>query len=187
MSNNLREKILQAASNLFYRQGIKATGVDAVVKAAGTTKMSLYKYFPSKDDLVLAYLRRRAEEMRIWLANGIDHQAYDPAAKLLAVFDLFEELLATPEFRGCPFINASAECAVEDSPTRQISAEFYGQLRGMLEQFARAAGIRQPEELARQMGLLVAGAVVEEQLKRGSNAVATARQAAKVLIASGLS
>lgn len=182
MTSKLREQILQAASDLFYSQGIKATGVDAIVKTAGTTKMSLYKYFPSKDDLVLAYLRKRGEETRAWLLAGIGTKAGEPGAQLLAVFDLFEELLAIPGFRGCPFINASAEFAVEDNPVHRASIEFYESFQSLLADLARQAGMAEAETLARQLGLLISGAIVAEQMKRDSGAIAFARQAAATLI-----
>ena len=182
MSSPLREQILQTATGLFYSRGIKATGVDAIVKAAGTTKMSLYKYFPSKDDLVLAYLRERAEEMRRWLVKEIEQQGADPAGKLLAVFDVFAKLLASPDFRGCPFINASAEFAAEDDPVHRVSVEFYGSFRGLLAELARRAGAPEAEILARQLALLIAGATVSEQMQRNSGAIAVARRAAEILI-----
>jgi len=81
MTRNLKEHILQTASGLFYSQGIKATGVDTIVKAAGTTKMSLYKYFPSKDDLILAHLQKSGAEMRVLIMNAIDSRATQPYLK----------------------------------------------------------------------------------------------------------
>jgi len=96
MSLNLQEKILQAASELFYSQGIRATGIDAAIKAANTTKMSLYKYFPSKDALVLAFLHKRDEDFRTWVAAQVNGKAAMPKAKLLAVFDVIGEWMAVP-------------------------------------------------------------------------------------------
>jgi AcrR family transcriptional regulator len=183
MPGNLKERILQAASELFYSQGIKTTGVDAIVKAAGTTKMSLYKYFPSKDDLVLAHLQKSGAEMRARILTGIDNRANDPKGKLLAVFDVFDELLSIAEFRGCPFINASAEFALEDNPVQQASAEFYNGFRNALTEITRQAMAKNPEELSGQLVLLIAGAIVSEQMKRDSGALAAARRAAEILIA----
>lgn len=184
MTRNLKEHILEAASRLFYSQGIKSTGVDAIVKAAGTTKMSLYKYFPSKDDLVLAHLAKSRESMRQQILQGIETRATDPRQKLLAIFDVFEALLQTEEFRGCPFINASAEFAAENNPVQQASAEFYAEFRHMLTELARQAGIKDAEPLAVQLAILIAGAIVGEQMQRHSNAMRHARDAAETLIAS---
>lgn len=182
MSLNLQEKILQAATELFYSQGIRATGVDAIVKAANTTKMSLYKYFPSKDDLVLAFLRKRDEDFRVWFVGQVDGKADTPKTKLLAIFDVIGEWMAIPEFRGCAFINAAAEFPLEGNPVHQVSAEFYDQFRSYISDLAGQCGSQAPESLALQLSLLVEGAIVSEQMKRHSGAAEQAKQAAIVLI-----
>jgi len=187
MSLNLQEKILQAASELFYSQGIRATGVDAIVKAANTTKMSLYKYFPSKDHLVLAFLRKRDENFRVWFVEQVDAKADTPKAKLLAVFDVIGEWMAVPEFRGCAFINAAAEFPIEGNPMHQVSAEFYDHFRNYIADLAAQSGSKSPKILAQQLSLLVEGAIVSEQMKRHSGSAEQAKQAAIILIESSLS
>ncbi|PPD49476.1 MAG: TetR family transcriptional regulator [Methylobacter sp.] len=186
MPINLQEKILQAASELFYSQGIRATGVDAIAKAANTTKMSLYKYFPSKDELVVAFLRKRDEDFRLWFVAQIDSKADTPKAKLLAIFDVVSEWMAIPEFRGCAFINAAAEFPLEGNPVHQVSAEFYDKFRGYIADLARQCGSTHPESLALQLSLLIEGAIVSEQMKRRSGAADQAKQAAILLIAGSL-
>lgn len=182
MARNLKEQILQAASDLFYSQGIKATGVDAIVKAAGTTKMSLYKYFPSKDDLVVAFLRKRDEDFTRWFVEQLDRRAVLPRDKLLAIFDVVGEWMNLPEFRGCAFINTSAEFPVENNPMHRVSAEFYDKFRCYIAGLAAQCGVENPNNLAMQLGLLVEGAIVAEQMKRRSGAAEAAKQAAAVLI-----
>lgn len=186
MTRNLQDHILQIASELFYTQGIKTTGVDAIVKAAGTTKMSLYKYFPSKDDLVVAHLQRSRENMRLLLQSAVEAKTGQPKQQLLAVFEVFEALQANPSFRGCPFINASAEFAAESSPVQQAAAEFSESFRQMLAQLASAAGISNAEELSKQLSMLIGGAMVREQMQRQSGAMQTARAAAEILIDNSL-
>lgn len=182
MTRNLQQHILDTASALFYSQGIKATGVDAIVKAAGTTKMSLYKYFPSKDELVLAHLQKSREDMRKQILDGMAARSEAPKEQLLAIFDVFEQLMGTSEFRGCPFINAAAEFAAENNPVQQASAEFYASFRATLVDLAKQAGIENAEELAGQLVLLIAGAVVGEQMQRNSGSMQRARVAATILI-----
>ena len=182
MSSKLKERILQAASELFYRQGIRATGVDAIVKAAGTTKMSLYHYFPSKNDLVMAHLHKSAETMRARILAGIAKRAAEPKARLLAVFDVFDEISKSDEFRGCPFINAAAEASADEESFRQASAEFYQALCDSLAGLAQEAQAQRPDELARQLVLLLSGAIIAEQMQRDSEAIAIARRAADTLI-----
>lgn len=187
MANNLQERILQAASELFYGQGIKATGVEAIVKQAGTNKMTLYKYFPSKDDLVIAFLRKRDADFTSWFVEQINGRAEQPKDKLLAVFDVIGEWLEIPEFRGCAFINAAAEFPLEGNPVHQVSAEFYDQFRSYIGDLAGQCGIETPETLALQLSLLVEGAIISEQMKRHSGAAEQAKRAAEVLIECRLS
>lgn len=182
MTRNLKEQILKTASELFYSQGIKATGVDAIVKAAGTTKMTLYKYYPSKEDLVIAYLRRRDVDFTQWFVAQIDDRAAHPRDKLVAIFDVIGEWMQKPEFRGCAFINASAEFPLEDNPVHRVSAEFYEKFRGYIAELARSADAAHPDALAQQLALLFAGAIVSEQMKQNSGAIVTARAAAEILI-----
>ncbi|WP_427501159.1 TetR/AcrR family transcriptional regulator [Methylomonas sp. MED-D] len=184
MTRNLQEHILNVASELFYSQGIKTTGVDAVVKAAGTTKMSLYKYYPSKDDLVLAHLRKSRAKLQAYIQEYLFKAGTDPGRQLLAVFDAFGDLQANPAFRGCPFINAAAEFADSGSPIQQTAAEFSEGFRALLSDLAARAGVRDPEPLSKQLAMLIAGAMVGEQMRRGTENMRLAREAAKILIAS---
>jgi AcrR family transcriptional regulator len=186
MSLNLQERILQAAAELFYSQGIRATGVDAIVKAANTTKMSLYKYFSSKDDLILAFLRKRDEDFRVWFVAQVNNKADTPETRLLAIFDVIDEWMAIPEFRGCAFINAAAEFPLEGNPVHQVSAEFYDKFRRYMTDLAKEFGSKSPEVLALQLSLLIEGAIVSEQMKRHSGSAIRAKQAAVILINASL-
>jgi AcrR family transcriptional regulator len=186
MSLNLQEKILQTATELFYSQGIRATGVDAIVKAANTTKMSLYKYFPSKDELIIAFLRKRDKDFGEWFIAQVNSKADTPKAKLLAVFDVIGDWLDIPEFRGCAFINAAAEFPLEGNPVHQVSAEFYDNFRRYMTDLARECGVKLPEILALQLSLLIEGAIVSEQMKRHSETAIHAKQAAIILIEQSL-
>ncbi len=120
--------------------------------------------------------------MRARIARDISLRTQNPKEKLLAVFEVFGELLALDGFRGCPFINASAEFASEDNPVQRASAEFYEGFRHLLAEIADRAGAKDPDELARQLTLLIAGAIVTEQMKRDSGAMSSARRAAEALI-----
>lgn len=186
MSSTLKERILKAATALFYSQGIKATGVDTIVKEANTTKMSLYKYFPSKDELVVAFLRQRDADFTVWFVEQVNQKADTAQAKLLAIFDVIEEWMAIPEFRGCAFINAAAEFPVKGNPVHQVSAEFYDNFRSYLSGLAQECGAKSPEVLALQLSLLIEGSIVSEQMKRNSGTAAHAKQAAIVLIEKSL-
>ena len=118
-----RTRILDAASEAFYRQGIAAVGVDAIVADAGVAKSTLYRHFPSKDDLVVAFLRRRDERWRAWLRSEVERLSPDPAGRPLAVFDALGGWFASEAFRGCAFINAAAEIADPTHPARAAVQE----------------------------------------------------------------
>ncbi len=182
MENKPRERILQAASDLFYSNGIKATGVDAIATLANSNKMTLYKHFPSKNDLVVAFLRKRDEDFRAWFIEKINSKTDYPKDRLLAIFDIIREWLNMPEFRGCAFINAAAEFPVEGNPVHQVSAAFYDNLKAYISDLATQCGIQSAESLGGQLSLLIEGAIVSEQMNRHSGAAEQAKQAAKVLI-----
>ena len=186
MAKNLQQRLLDAATELFYSQGIKSTGIDAIVKHAGTNKMTLYKYFPSKDDLVIAFLRKRDEDFTSWFIEQINIKATQPKDKMLAIFDVIDEWMAIPAFRGCAFINAAAEFPMEANPVHQLSAEFYDRFKAYIGGLATESGALKPEDLAMQLTLLVEGSIVSEQMKRHSGASHHARQAATILINSYL-
>lgn len=179
---NAQERILLAATVLFARQGIKATGVDSIVKSANTTKMSLYKYFSSKDELILAYLRQRDGEFWAWLIDQGDGTACTSKDQLLAIFDVLREWITAPDFRGCPFINASAEFPDQNHPVHQVSAAFYRKLQNHMTDLSAQSGASSPERLGGQLRTLFEGAIVSEQLQRYSNAAVDAKLAAEILI-----
>lgn len=184
MSNQLKDHILQTASELFYSHGIKATGIDTIVKASGIAKMSLYKYFPSKEDLVVAHLHKSAADFRSHLKAVVESRPRQPKDKLLAVFEVFTQLLSSPGFRGCPFINAVAEFADPGNPVQQCSAEFYRTFKDILSEFARQANISQTDKLSNQLIMLITGAMMAEQINPGSESMQNAYDAAVMLIES---
>src|SRR5436305_10657910 len=105
-----RTRILDAAYDLFSRRGVRAVGIDAVIAASGVSRMTLYRHFRSKEELVIAYLERREQQWtRDWLQREVCRRTDDPRARLLAIFDVFDEWFRTPAFEGCAFINIMLE------------------------------------------------------------------------------
>lgn len=186
MSRNLQEHILQTASDLFYQQGIRNTGVDTIVKAAGIAKMSLYKYFPSKDDLILAHLQRSEKAMLELLRQGMAEKKGTPQAQLLAVFEVFENMLSQEQFHGCPFIKAASEFAADSNPVQQATANFYQTFCSVIAEQAKLVGVADPEQLAEQWVLLISGALIREQMQRNSGAIFSAAKAGRVLLEQAL-
>ncbi|MDJ0935396.1 MAG: helix-turn-helix domain-containing protein, partial [Kiloniellales bacterium] len=109
MTATRRDHLVDTAAKLFARHGFHATGIDRILAEAGVAKMTLYKHFRSKDELILAALRRRDEEFRNWFRRRVEARADAPRARLLAVFDVLAEWFEQPDFAGCTFVAAAAE------------------------------------------------------------------------------
>ena len=158
-----RARILAVAGDLFYRHGIRAVGVDAIAEAAGTNKMTLYRHFGSKDDLVAAYLRQSASEADgCWEKFEQAHPA-DGRAQLRAWLEEMAEHVANADQRGCPLANAAVELPEKDHPARRVIEEFKVAQRAKLIQLCRTAGLSEPDMLADELHLLLEGARVTAQ------------------------
>ncbi len=152
---------MEAAYELFSSRGIRAVGIDAIIARSGVARMTLYRHFESKDDLVLAYLARRQDRWtREWLRTEVERRATDPAERLLAVFDVFDEWFRRPDFEGCAFINIMLETADESGPIHRASTQYLAGIRGFLQELARAAGIADADGFARKWHILMKGSIV---------------------------
>jgi AcrR family transcriptional regulator len=162
-----RERILLAARDLFHRHGIRGVGVETIAEAAGTNKMTLYRHFDSKDDLIIAYLRGIATEVdEMWRDIERDHPG-DMQAQLKAWLVCAEECV-TADDRGCDLANAAVELTADGHPGRRIIEELKIEYRNRLAALCGRAGIPQPEVLADTLTLLLEGARVSRQTA-GSN------------------
>ncbi len=161
---DVRERILECASGLFYRQGVRAVGVDLVVEKAGVAKTSLYRHFRTKDDLVVAFLQR--EDVDFWATwDGVAAKhANDPADELAAHMRWIGERLSRSNYRGCPQINVSAEFAEQNHPARQVARSHMHGLRSRLAVIAQRLEVKHPDDLAAQLALLINGAFVSSEL-----------------------
>jgi AcrR family transcriptional regulator len=177
-----RERLLTAADELFYRDGVHSTGIDAVIEKAGVAKGSLYYIFGGKDELVAAYLRRRLLRWQERIAerqNGID----DPDEKILAVFDAIADDVSRPDFRGCPFVNASAEVPAGESH-REAIEEYRDWLRQSFLELAAATGVADSAALADALVVLYDGALATATTTRPArNAAMAAKRIARLTLA----
>jgi AcrR family transcriptional regulator len=178
----LREKILITATNLFQTQGINSTGVDNIVAVAGTTKMTLYKYFRTKEALILEVLQTSQQDFQSWIDAKLSASSKKPSDKIQQLFDYIEEWVSSPAFVGVAFIKASAEFPSEENPIHQLSSQQSREFRLFIGKLAADANISDADGLALQLSLLFEGAVQAEQMKRGSGAIIYAKKAAKILI-----
>ena len=156
-----RERIGRAAYELFSRDGTQTVGVDAVIARAGAAKMTLYRNFRSKDELILDFLQRRE---RIWTREWLQAEALrrgvSPADHLLAVFDVFGEWFGGDDFDGCAFLTTMIEVKDVDSPVRQASVQHLANIRTFVADLAGQAGIADPDAFARQWHILMKGSIM---------------------------
>jgi AcrR family transcriptional regulator len=179
-----RERLLAAADELFYNEGIQTVGIDRVIERAGVAKASLYSTFGSKEALICAYLERRHAERVARVEVGLAR--YDtPREKLLGIFDVMGETMRTTSYRGCAFINASAE-APHGGAIEEMSDATRKWLKDLLTDLARRAGARHPAELGRQLAIVYDGAVVTTRMDRNPKAHLTAKAIAVTLIDAAL-
>jgi AcrR family transcriptional regulator len=158
-----RARILAAAAELFYRNGIRAVGVEAIAEAAGTNKMTLYRHFASKDELVAEYLRQSANAADgCWERFAKAHPG-DPVAQLRAWLEEMARHLAEPAERGCALANAAIELPEKDHPARRVIEEYKRAQRTRLVRLSEEAGLSEPEMLADELHLLLEGARVTAQ------------------------
>ncbi|HET6943995.1 MAG TPA: helix-turn-helix domain-containing protein [Gaiellaceae bacterium] len=177
-----RERILESAYDLFSRKGVRAVGVEEVIERAAVAKATLYRHFPSKDDLVLAFLRRREE---VWTHGWVEAEARrrgaSPEDRLLAIFDLFDEWFHRDDFEGCAFINVLLETANLKHPIGRASANHLENIRAILGTLADEAELRDPDEFAKSFHILMKGSIV--QAGEGDlEAAARAKEMARDLI-----
>jgi AcrR family transcriptional regulator len=183
-TSEVRERILDTASALFYARGVRAVGVDLVVADSGVAKTSLYRHFRTKDDLVVAFLEREdAEFWQLWDEVSKRH-ADDPMAELEAHMRWIGRRLARTNYRGCPQINVAAEFAEADHPARQVAARHMQAMRKRLAQLARALGVARPNDLAAQLCLVVNGAFVSASLLTPEEATRVLLASARALVSS---
>jgi AcrR family transcriptional regulator len=180
---DLKEHILAVASGLFYRRGVRAVGIDLVIEQAGIAKTSLYRYFPTKDDLIVAFLAR--EDVDFWAVWDEVHRQHgdDPAAELDAQMRWIGERLTRANYRGCPQINVAAEFAEQDHPAREVARKHMQALRARLAAITQRLGVAHSERLAVQLAVLVNGAFVSAEVIGGEDPVAMLQASTRALLA----
>lgn len=176
------ERVLRAASGLFYTRGIRAVGVEAVAAEAGVTKKTLYDNFGSKDELIVAYLRERDERWRAWVEEVAGREGGSPAEKILSTFDALGGWMARENVRGCGFVNASVELADPGHPARVVIHEQKDWMRERLEGLVREAGIEDPDTLVEKLMILHEGASVVNSLDLADEAARRAKDTAILLM-----
>jgi len=179
-----RDRLLQAASELFYAEGVQSVGIDRVIERAGVAKASLYSTFGSKEGLVCAYLNARHEETLARLRSAVA-ATEDPIERLLAVFDAQAWLFHTPDFHGCAFTAAATE-APSGGRIDAAAQSYRHDIHVLFNELAVAAGVPDPELLASQLQLVYDGGGLAANLDKNPEIATAARAAASALIATAL-
>lgn len=177
-----REELLRAAGDLFYDEGIKAAGVDAIAQRSGVALMTLYNHFGSKDELVVAYLHRRGERFRGWLENELAALEGSTEERILGIFDVVAAWVGRPGYRGCPFVNATVELPDARHPARAAVAEHKRAVRELVRRHVSACGVAEADRLTAQLMLVIEGAQVTAVLDPQAGAAERAREIAAALL-----
>src|SRR6266436_9684627 len=178
-----RGRLLNAATHLFCKNGINATGIDAIIDEAGTARTTLYKLFGSKTNLVHAVLESEGRQWREWFIGAIESGGGDAEKKLSRIFPALKKWFGEERFYGCPFINAVAEHDKDQKQFRNIAMKHKKVVLAHIEKLAAEMGAAEPEVLAHQLALLIDGAIVAAMVSRNPAVADTAGLAAGLLLA----
>lgn len=179
-------RLLEAASRLFCREGIHATGIDRILAEAGVAKMTLYKHFGSKEGLVAAVLEMEGRQWRDWVFAEVTRRATTPAGRLEALFDVLADWFGQEHFYGCAFINAVAEHNKDDPRIRSLALAHKKAFLAFVESLCVQLGSRDPGALAHRIGLIIDGAIVVAMITRSAEAATTARETVLALVRADL-
>jgi AcrR family transcriptional regulator len=180
-----RERLLRAAADLFYREGVASVGVEKLCQTAGVSKRSMYQLFETKDDVVAESLRQFGPHT---VAGYFPDEAADltPRERILYVFQRLEEQAATPDFRGCPFVNTAIEMKDPRHPARLVARDFKQQLTAYFERQAALGGARDPQTLAAQLTVIFDGLAVRSVMLAAGLEGLSVRTASTLLDAAGV-
>jgi AcrR family transcriptional regulator len=176
-----KEKVFRTAARLFYQHGYRAIGVDTLAAESGIGKMTLYRHYPSKDDLILAYLKDSNEEF--WRAfEAITGEQTTPRGKLLAFFESLQGYVSSPACHGCPFLNVATEYPEAGHAGHQVAKQHKQSVRARFGELCAQAGAKDPSALADQLVLLMDGAYMAARVFGPRNPAAHLAEAARVLV-----
>lgn len=159
-----RQRLLDTASRLFYQHGIRAIGIDTIIEQSGCAKMSLYRHFATKDELVVAYLELRSQTYWEWFERTLARRPHEPREQLRDLAAAIERQALRPDYRGCPFLNVAVEFPEPEHPAHAVATAYKREMQRRLADLARRAGAREPEALAAQLNLLIDGARLAAQV-----------------------
>jgi AcrR family transcriptional regulator len=181
-SVNLREHILDVASGLFYKHGVRNVGIDRIIAESSIARMTLYNHFKSKDLLIEEYLRRASSRWMKWYAGKIERSSEEPRERLLAAFTVLDGWFRSRDFRGCSVTNAMVELADDTHPAAAVKDEYHASLRELFGGLARDAGVDDPEELVEELIVVLRGAMTSALMDGPQSVAARAGRTAEQLV-----
>ena len=181
-TSDARNRILETADRLFYREGIRAVGIDRVIAEAEVAKATLYAHFPSKDDLIVAVLHHREDSVQEFFHTAMERHEKRTKDRLKAFFATLKDWFASPDFRGCAFINTAVELADPKHPGSKFVREYKQRFREMLDGLVEEAVGKAHSKLTPQVAILVEGAIVTAVIHGSADAADVARDAALALV-----
>lgn len=179
---NMREKILAVATQLFETRGINASGIDLIIAESGIAKATLYNHFPSKNLLIISYLRDKSDRFYEWINSKLENKKRDSVEILFELCEVVEQWITTPEFHGLPFHIASVEFPDPNHPVNHYTQELANELQTYLSKLAQMAGVKDYQTLAQQLTIIFEGGALIERLNPGCGAARKAKIAALTLI-----
>lgn len=159
-----RQRILAAADRLFYSEGLRATGIDRIIAESGVAKMSFYRHFPAKRDLIVAFLENRREEWIDWFRSEVDGRLAKRGAGLEVIADALDTWFAQDDFRGCTFVNTVAEGAHSEMPIAGVVADHTQDLETYIDELARRLNLSRPAQVVEAVMVVLEGLVVRVQM-----------------------
>jgi len=179
---SLREHILDVASGLFYKHGVRNVGIDRIINESGIARMTLYNHFKSKDLLIEEYLRRASSRWMKWYTGKIERASDDPRERVLAAFSVLDGWFRSRDFRGCSVTNAMVELADDTHPAAGVKDEYHDGLRRLFGDLARNAGVAESDELAEQLIVVLRGAMISALVEGPQGVAVRARRTAEHLL-----
>jgi len=177
-----REKLIQSGHDLFYREGFLMVGLDRLLNDVGCSKQTFYNHFESKDELIVAVID---EHHRWWMTElraRLDSKASSPRDKILAMFDIMDDIIHDPEYRGCIFINAAVEFPQPHHPAHKSARIAKSDSVALLAELAKQAGAADPLALGQQIDMIMEGALITHQVAPDCDVCSTAKQLAEVIL-----
>ena len=181
-THSARQRILATAADLFSREGYRAVGTDTIIERSGVAKMTLYRHFAAKNDLICAYIEQTVEDFWISFEQVISKYPDSPRAQLVAIFEMLAAVVADPAFCGCACLHAAVEFPQLDHPAHQVASQHKQDVRTRFRDLAVQAGAQQPDMLADQLLLLMNGMLMQGRMQGPTDVTSPVVQAARALI-----